>query len=284
METNIAILILAHHNPEQLSLLVNHLCSDFTVYVQIDKKSNLLIDDLPKHDHVFYFKEIEVYWGDFSLVENMLYVLEKAYNQKHSNYMFISGDDLPIKSNKDIINFFQINKNKVFMYANPLPIPTWGFNKGFDRLDQYWYMKIKSRNLVKVSNRILLYSQRLLGIKRTRFPLNYYAGSQWLNLTHESLVVVFKFLGNNPEYLKKLKYSRATDEIWIQSIIMNSLLKNNVVNYDLRYIDWETGPNFPRTLNEEDEKKFLGSKALFARKFNYSRDKVFIKVLLKRLK
>lgn len=284
MENNIAILILAHHNPKQLSLLVNHFYTDFNVYVQIDKKSDLIIEELPKNDNVIYFKEINVYWGDFSLVENMLFLFKKAYKNRHSHYLLISGDDLPIKSNKEIISFFKANQNKIYMYANPLPIKTWELNNGFDRLDRYWYMKIKSRNLVKIINKIFLYAQRVLGIKLKRFPIKYFAGSQWLNLTYESLKLVFNFLEKNPDYLKKLKYSRATDEIWIQSIIMNSALREKVINNDLRYIDWTSGPEFPRILNENDENKLLESDALFARKFNLARDSKFINRLLNQLR
>ncbi|MDO5971133.1 beta-1,6-N-acetylglucosaminyltransferase [Flavivirga aquimarina] len=284
MEDKIAILILAHHNPDQLTTLIEHLSENFIVYVQIDKKSTLLISELPKHDNVFYFKEVNVYWGDYSLVENMLFVLEKAFKNNHSHYLFISGDDFPIKPNKEIIDFLTVNNSNIYMYANPLPIKTWTFNNGFDRVDRYWYMKIKSRNTVKAINRILLYVQRIFGIKIKRFPIKLYAGSQWLNLTHEALKAVFNFLNSNPEYLKKLKYSRATDEMWIQTIIMNnSVLKEKVINNDLRYIDWETGPEFPRVLNENDEKLLLKSNALFARKFNFNRDKKFINSFLNKL-
>ena len=169
------------------------------------------------------------------------------------------------------------------MYANPLPIATWTFNNGFDRVDRYWYMKIESRNIAKVFNRVLLYTQRLLRIKIKRFPVNYYAGSQWVNLTHESLNFIFNFLNETPQYLRKLKYSRATDEMWIQTIIMNnSELKEKVVNNDLRYIDWESGPEHPRVLNKKDSSSLVKSDALFARKFNYSRDEKFIDEFLKR--
>ncbi|WNH10244.1 hypothetical protein [Thalassobellus suaedae] len=76
---NIAILILAHHNPEQLSILINHLKSDFDVYVQIDKKSNIEIKKLPEAPNVFYYKEIKVYWGHVSQIYNMKFILEQYF-------------------------------------------------------------------------------------------------------------------------------------------------------------------------------------------------------------
>ncbi len=268
MGNNIAILILAHHKPEQLSVLVNHLKEDFDIYIQIDKKSNLEIDDLPKANNVYCYKDVEVFWGHFSQVKNMHYVLEKAYLKGYTHYCYISGDDLPIKNNDYIKSFFNKNSDSIYMYANPLPIKTWGFNHGFDRLDRYWFMKVNNRKIAKIIGRILLVTQRALGIKIKRFPIDYYAGSNWINLTHESVSYIFTFLKENPKYFEKLKYSRATDEIWVQSILMNSPLKNNIVNDDLRYIDWETGPGFPKVLDESDLTKIEASKALFGRKFN----------------
>jgi len=284
MGNNIAILILAHHKQEQLTILVNHLQPDFDVYVQIDKKSSINVGLLPEHKNVFYYKDVEVFWGDFSLVENMRFVLEKAFKKKkYTHYLFISGDDFPIKSNEEINTFFIKNKDRNYMYVNPLPIATWGFNNGFDRLDRYWYMTIKSRNVVKIVNRLLLGIQRLLFIKVKRFPLDYYAGSGWLNLNNDAVAEIFDFLEKNPEFMEKLRFSRATDEIWIQSIIMNSRLKDTVIHNDLRYIDWETGPQYPKVLGPEDELKMRNSKALFARKFDYNKNKGFILDFLSKL-
>jgi len=284
MEDKIAILILAHHQPDQLSLLVNHLQPDFDVFVQVDKRSEIDIASLPKHENVFYYKEVAVFWGHVSQVENMRFILQKAYKNKYAYYLYISGDDLPIKTNRQIKEFVVANKQMSYMYINPLPIKTWGFNQGFDRLDRFWFMKIKSRRLVKLVARITLILQRIFFIKVKRFPINYYAGSNWINLNDKAVAEVFNFLETNPAYLQKLKYSRATDEMWVQSILMNSKEKDNIIHYDLRYIDWTTGPTFPRVLNEEDRGKIEESDALFARKFSYSKHSEFIKNWLLDLK
>lgn len=280
MDKNIAILILAHHNPKQLGLLISHLQTDFDLFIQIDKKSSINIDELPQYENVHYYKDIEVYWGEFSQVENMCSILNKAYNnKKYKNYLYISGDDLPIKSNSFITSFFETNPNKIYAYANPLPIKTWGFNHGFDRLDRYWFVKFKSRKFVKIFSRITLIVQRALFIKIKRFPIDYYAGSNWINLTLESVEYINTFIEQNPKFFKKLKYSRATDEIWAQTILMNSPLKQNVVNHDMRFINWEKGPDYPRTLDLSDYEDLINSKALFARKFNINKNKEVIEAI-----
>lgn len=281
MKQSIAILILAHHNQEQLGLLIDHLCPDFDVFVQIDKKSALSIAGLPRRKNVHYFKEIPVYWGHVSQVINMKFILEKAHALGYDRYCYISGDDFPIKSNVYIQNFFDSHTDTIFMYANPLPIATWGFNYGFDRLDRYWFMQFNHRPFVKVMGRATLILQRVLGIKIKRYPMAYYAGSNWLNLTHESITYLFSFLEHNPKFMDNLKYSRATDEIWIQSILMNSPLIEKVVNDDLRYIDWTSGPEYPRILDSKDISKIKKSKALFARKIKKENDeKFFVNFLL----
>ncbi|MEM8937769.1 MAG: beta-1,6-N-acetylglucosaminyltransferase [Bacteroidota bacterium] len=283
MHNSIAILILAHHNAEQLSLLIERLRTDFDIFVQIDKKSTLEINSLPKGENVFYFKEISVYWGHFTQIQNMKFLLEQAYSKtNYSHYCFISGDDLPIKSNLFIKDFLLQNRDKIFMYANPLPINTWGFNKGYDRLDRYWFMKINHRKTAKVLGRLTLLFQRFFGIKLKRYQIDYYAGSNWVNLSADSVDYLFRFLNENPSYLKKLKYSRATDEIWIQSVLANSELKTKIVNYDLRYIDWTSGPDFPRTLTMEDFEKIQKSDALFGRKFSLQKDPKLVERLLKK--
>ena len=279
----IAILILAHHNPKQLSLLIDQLKDDFDIYVQIDKKSSLSIETLPQYNSVSYYKEIEVYWGHVSQVYNMEFIFKKAFEKGYERYCMISGDDFPIKSNIYIKSFFEKHKTDNFMYANPLPIKTWGFNHGFDRLDRYWFMKTNKRPLVKALGRITLGIQRMLGVKIKRYPMDYYAGSNWINLSHEALEIVFAFLEQHPNFMDKLKYSRATDEIWIQSILMNSSLKDKVINDDLRYIDWEKGPDYPRTLDHTDLESIVKSKALFGRKFKFTdnTDNLYLKLLNK---
>jgi hypothetical protein len=51
----------------------------------------------------------------------------------------------------------------------------------------------------------------------------------------------------------------------------------------LRYIDWNTGPEFPRTLRREDFEKISQSNALFARKLDERLDPNLIELLYESL-
>lgn len=64
-------------------------------------------------------------------------------------------------------------------------------------------------------------------------------------------------------------FGLCADELFLQTIIMNSPFRNNLVNDSLRYIDWERGK--PYTFIDEDYNILMASNKLFARKFDYKK-------------
>ena len=108
----ICFLIAAHKNQGQLLRLINHLKKDFDIYVHIDKKSKL---NLESFDNVNIYKSIKVYHGGVSQVAATLFLIREAFKNNYERYIFISGQDVPLKTNKEIINFFDENKDKEFI-------------------------------------------------------------------------------------------------------------------------------------------------------------------------
>ena len=49
----------------------------------------------------------------------------------------------------------------------------------------------------------------------------------------------------------------------------------------MRYIDWSEGKDSPKILTKDDLDKILGSRKLFGRKFDISKDREVIEYLLK---
>lgn len=72
---------------------------------------------------------------------------------------------------------------------------------------------------------------------------------------------------------KFLKFCWGTDEFVIATMIMNSPFKDQVVNDNLRYIDWSEGNANPKILGLEDFDPILSSNMLFARKFDEHHDR-----------
>lgn len=78
------------------------------------------------------------------------------------------------------------------------------------------------------------------------------------------------------------KHTRCADELFLQTVVMNSNLKSRVTGYNLRHIDFNRGR--PYTWREEDLSELLNSKDLFARKFNEDVDGIVIEKLYQTLK
>lgn len=285
MSNHIAILCIAHVIDDNFRLLVRQLSSDFDFYVHFDKKNESFyqkeIKEM-KQLNISFVTNVTVYWGGFSQILCEYNLLKEAFNsdKKYSHYLLISGADFPIKSNQEIYNFFQNNKNISFLEAIKLPRASWGFGGGLDRVRRFWFTEFKNRNVSKLLGRITLIIQKTLGIQRSLFFREYYGGGNWADLSQDAVEYILKYIESNPEALKSFIKTRSSDEIWKQTILKTS---NNltVLNKFLRYTDWRKGPQFPRILDETDYENITKSEALFARKF-HGKDLTLQKMILKR--
>ncbi|RQP16427.1 MAG: glycosyl transferase, partial [Parapedobacter sp.] len=64
------------------------------------------------------------------------------------------------------------------------------------------------------------------------------------------------------------KYSWAPDEFFFQTMLYNSPYRENIINDNLRYINWNGGKSSPKILTTEDLTVLKASRKFFARKFN----------------
>jgi hypothetical protein len=70
------------------------------------------------------------------------------------------------------------------------------------------------------------------------------------------------------------KHVNVPDEHFFHTILLNSPLKDTVVNDDLRYLEWRD-PDVaggPAVLRKDDYTKIMGAPELFARKFDVTQD------------
>jgi Core-2/I-Branching enzyme len=68
------------------------------------------------------------------------------------------------------------------------------------------------------------------------------------------------------------------DELFFQTLVLNSPHRDSVVDANLRYIDWSTTPG-PKVLRTDDLEALLGSGMLFARKFDETVDAEILDLL-----
>lgn len=130
---------------------------------------------------------------------------------------------------------------------------------------------------LKRLNKILYYVQRLGFHRRSPvFPL--YGGSVYCSL-HRDFIDYLLTNDFASEFLKKLNHTTCSEEIYFQTIIMNSPFKESVIANQLRYIDWSV-PNGPKFLDVNDFEKIMLSNTLFCRKIDSQISKELIKKLI----
>jgi hypothetical protein len=277
----IAVLILAHKNRNQLQLLVERLQSDFDVYIHLDKKSDLSEKDFAQYPGVFCIKKYDVNWGSYNGVLAPMELFKMAVEKDYDYYIHISGQDLPVKSNKAIIDFLTKNKNISFMDWEALPRAIWGKEGGFGRISYYWEYNIGSgfaNKLIKTGFQIIRKIQAAFNLKRKLPEIPLFGGSNWVNINKEAGAYLRTYLNEHPDFVKLFKHSANADEMWLQTILKSSNL-NFEIDY-LRYVVWSAGKASPETLTMKDLPDILNYHGLFARKFDETVDNDVIREIL----
>jgi len=283
----IGVLILAHNNPNQLKQLVDILKTDFQIFIHLDKKSCIDSDIFANEPNVCVIKNHKVYWGSVNIVLATLDLIKLAFEHNCDYYILISGSDLPILKNQDIIKEIRKNPEISYFDYHSLPREDWPLNGGFERLQLFWE-KIEKPNVTSYSIKSLLFSlcrniQRVFHLKRKLLPVTYYGGAQWFNLSKEAVEYLLNYIEENPKFLKSFNYTLISDEIFFHTLLLNSPIRHKIENDKKRYIDWDTGPERPRILRIEDYDKIIKSNGFFARKFDEKIDDEICKKILQRI-
>ena len=272
--------ILAHKNTAILRTFIEIMSRENEIYLHIDKKSKMKNFKEYENKVNILKKRVNVKWGSFSQIKATLLMLEEIKNEEYDYVSLVSGDCLPIMSSKRINKRLEKDYGKEFI----------GYQKNFSKDElicrvKYNYLPShynKYKN--SYNNKVILIHSKL---RKYFYNKNYellptlYKGNQWFTLSKDCINFVLQYLKENKYYKKAFKNSLCSDEIFFQTIIMNSKFKNNIYKYDispngnymsLRYIDWQSGPEYPKLLDESDFSKIKDFDCILARKFNENLD------------
>lgn len=165
-----AMLIMAHNQfeiLEKLMIQLDHERND--LYIHIDRKSRGFNSGYFEHicqkSKVVFVPRMSVHWGDSSMTECELRLMEVALNSGE-DYLYLhllSGSDLQIKKTGQIHNFFDQHPDNQFIalrntlsgisglnrYYFFLPIRSYNkyVAKGFDLISEYVQRKMKVNRL-----------------------------------------------------------------------------------------------------------------------------------------
>ena len=297
METNKkhAYLIIAHNNFNQLKKLIKLLDDERNdIFLHIDKKCNSDLEQLKgltKKSKVTFTKRISVIWGGSSLVNAELILLKSAIENNYQYYHLISGLDLPIKSMKEIHDFFDKNDGKEFVHFRRED----DYEGIEDRLRYYYFFTNfrKSKGIKKVLKygifKVALIVQKILKIDRLKNnKMTIKSGSQWFSITND----LARYIVDNEKIINDMcRHTFCSDEVFLQTLVYNNeKFRANLYyqgyddNYkaNMRNIVWRN--NRPHLWTKEDYEELINSDYLFARKFNEKIDNQIIEKIYEKLR
>lgn len=274
-----AYLIQAHNNKNQLFKLIHQLDYELNdIYIHIDAKSELIqyVNEFKCAKAKLYIVDsIKQHWGGFSQIRAEMILLENAFeNGPYSRYHLISGSDIPLKSQTWIHKYFDMHPQTEYIHFD-VSQDYGDFNR---RMGQYHYLidciDRKYPVLYKIDI-LLARIQKVFGINRIKkVNVDIKKGANWFSITNECVKLVLE----KKEWIYKVfRYTKCCDEIFLQTIVYNSELYNNVyirepeIKYgNMRLTDWNRGN--PYIFKNEDYDELINSKYIFARKFDEKTD------------
>lgn len=279
-----AYLLATHHYSKVLEILVRMIDDERNdIYVHIDKKVKAsyanAISSIVKKANLFFVKRKKVYWGHFSVVKAEYSLFQTAFeNGPYAYYHLLSGNDLPIKSQDEIHDFFNLHQGKEFVSFSKDSMQErvqykWLFPPRGMCSDSMWIGR-KVNVLLEKLSKWFVYLQRKVGYKNNAFPI-YKKGSNWVSLTNQAVEML---LENKHRVFRGFRCTNYPDEYYKQTVMYN-LMKDQCkslqfylyrdekgITYpsDVRLIDWKRGLPYCFTINDFNEIEH--SSAMFCRK------------------
>ena len=262
-------LIQAHQDIDQLNVLVEMLRDEaFVVYVNLDRK--WAVDPARVHPYACQVtRRVDVHWGSFSQVRAALNALAQieAEVPAFDKVTFLSAQDVPLLSNARLKRALASLSGHELLDAVPI-----GTGPGqWAAAHRYQYFCADEGPFARylacgLGNRVL----RAVGRTR-RLPggMRPYGGSSWWSLSQACVRHVLARIAREPELVRFFRYCACPDELFFQTIVMNSPFARRVLGHNFRYVQWpRDGARSPAILVDADFARIAASGAHFCRKLD----------------
>jgi len=279
------ILVTAFKEPGWLERVIRRLGDGFGFYVHVDRKSKPEVVDAfmalgRKYPGVKVFSRYRVNWGGNNHLKAILLLVEEALRDGMGYCHLITGQDYPLMSAEALLA--EGERQVSYLDSVQLPRSDWK-DGGYDRLVYYNLFDLFNGR-TKWGRRMIHYIvaiQRIVSFKR-KIPLDipYYGGMTYWSLTRECLEYAVRYAEEHPRFMKAFDHSFCAEEIFFQTVLMNSPFRDAIVNDDRRFIVWEfRDGNNPATLDERDYESVATSPAFFMRKVAYPQSEQLVEAI-----
>ncbi|UEG53823.1 beta-1,6-N-acetylglucosaminyltransferase [Mucilaginibacter daejeonensis] len=262
----IAHLILTYTDPKLTERLIKVLAHpQFDFYIHVDQKFSIEpYLYLKKYPNVFFIKDREdVRWAGYNTIKATFKCIREivASGIQYGYINFMSGQDYPIRSAQYILDFFERNKGKQFIEYQSID-KDW--IEAQPRISQYHLTNFKFKGKHRVERVLNMITPK----RKLPNDLVPYGKAMFWVMEPERAMYVVRYVEEHPRLDRFFRFTWGSDEFVFQTILMNSAHRNELVNDDLRYIDWSGGGSHPKVLDKSDLDKILASDDLFIRKVN----------------
>ena len=274
-----AFLILAHNEPEVLSLLLELLDDARNdIYLHLDRRAAAMRARFaawrPARARYFLLPcPLAVCWGDLSQVVAEYRLLEAAAARGPYAYChLLSGVDLPLRPQRAIHDFFDRHAGAEFVGCWETDEHRRDVRR---RVGRYYLFTRHLRDKGTLAHalsapvrNVALALQKAVRFQRP-WDYDFHKGYQWASLTQPCCDYIIKEKKN---VMRRFRMTLAPDEIFLPTLVWASPFRRNI--YDTadptrgsqRLVDWERGR--PYVWQEADFDELMHAPALFARKFS----------------
>lgn len=278
-EVRLAYVISAYKLPRNLIRLVRRLSVDGEqVIVHVDKRSRAAVFDemfgaLEPLPTVHFLARHRSAYASYGHVLATLKGLERLRNSAaaYDFVVLLTGQDYPIKPLSAIRAQFARHTDRTYMSHFRMPAESW-HEGGMNRLTRWHFSTPHGLHAVP---------RRWLGPLVPHdlpFGLVPWGGSGYWTMCRRHVDYVLNFLDRSPAYLRFFRRAGIPDEMFFQTILMNGPHAHEVINDDLRCVDW-TRADVPAVFESEDLDLLAARPEPFARKFDSTRDEAILDAL-----
>lgn len=269
----IGYLILVHRFPKQFKRLFKAIYDPRNSYVvHVDKNSGEALNAdisnfLKPYSNAEVMEGHAALWGGYSLVDAELRGMEHllAMNGEWSHFINLSGQDFPLKTQAQIMAYLTDHPGREYIKV----------------LDQE---KIRPDTMRRIGEFVIETGgqiEQTLTMRPFIEGATPYIGNQWMIVSR----AFCDFVCHDARADRYKAFYRNTfiaDEGFFQTVMMNNPVHGEIVNDDLRMIDWVPDGDIklrPRTYGREDAAALTSSHNFFARKFEQDVDGDILSIL-----
>lgn len=271
-----AFLIMVHKQPALLGRSLKILAApNHHFFIHVDSKVgggiSLYKDATSNIDNVHFVNDREsVHHCGISHLYALIKMFKEALKSgtDYDFYHIISGQDYPLRSNKQFDDFFE-NTEHSFMYIDHHHSRLLKFK--YQYWSRGWFPNNTSARWAKMFCKLHLSLIPFIFFRRKAIP-NYAGGWDWFSWNRRVMKYVIEFLDENPKLIQRFDHTVCPTEHIFHTILENKSYEFGIEKTNpLRYVSWVPkreldNKYLPYDLTELDYDRVIDSKAFFCRK------------------